>query len=148
MFGAPWLSLRVMRLPILIVGLLVLEAGCATYSEGIRLRAAAPPIDDAFRRLAIAFTLEGYEVTETDPARHRLATAWKPFAQGDTTEGSRLSLQLDRRGTLYDLQLGVFLRKREAGVLVERAAQGTDTLLTKWHRIVRTLVEQEAREED
>jgi hypothetical protein len=134
--------------------------GCSSTFQGIRMRAQAPPIDEGFRKLSLAITLDGFQIETIDPAAFRLSTGWRPlkekdFSPNDLTyppgavEG-RLVLRLEKRSgaVLYDVFLVPMLRYTEKGTAREVVAGVRHPFWEKWQRVVTSFIEKEAREED
>jgi hypothetical protein len=133
--------------------------GCSSSSQGIKIRAQAPSIDEAYRKLSLAATTDGYLIESLDPSKYTLETQWRDVTEKEkaiTERGiptgnmqSRISLRLDRRGMLYDVQLTPSLRYKNAdGSWKEVAAGVRHPLWEKWEKVIRTLVQKEAKEED
>lgn len=138
---------------------LLLCPSCSGSFEGIRLRARAPAIDDAFRRISIAVGLDGYEIALSDAGSRRLETTWREMKKEEWAAGerdvdgmvmrSRLTLSLLPRGIMYDVLLGVYVRYvRQNGEVEDRAVPADHPLATKWYRTLNALVDRESREED
>jgi hypothetical protein len=137
----------------------LLAAGCSSQFEGIRMRARAPAIDEAFRKIGIAVGLEDFTLRRNDPLSRVLETAWRDVREDErgpekgTASGKpvqvRLTLGLMPRGMMYDVLLGVNLRREDgSGTMQETAAPPGHPLTVKWRRILNALVEQESKEED
>ena len=62
---------------------LAILGGCATPFQGIRVRADVPFIDEAFKKLTIALTLDGYEIESVDPGARIVETKWKELGETD-----------------------------------------------------------------
>ncbi len=69
------------------VVLLVLApcGGCTTPYQGIKVRAQSPDIDEAFRKLTLAVTTDGYSIASVDPARHTLESGWRDLANKENS---------------------------------------------------------------
>jgi hypothetical protein len=130
--------------------------GCSGSFEGIRVRSQAPNIDEAFRKISLAISADGYAFESTDPVKHILTTGWKEMTPLELSEvdrklanrkvEGRIILQMDARGKLYDIRLTPTVRYG-AGT-PESAANVHHPLREKWEKMIRQLVELEAREED
>jgi hypothetical protein len=131
-------------------------AGCGGSFQGIRVRAQAPNIDEAFRKISLAITTDGYTLESVDPVKHSLATGWKELAFQELSEGDkklaqqkiegRILLRMDVRGKLYDIYFTPTVRYATGAS--ENAANVHHPLREKWEKVIRQLVELEAREED
>lgn len=139
---------------------LALLNGCTTPFQGIRVRAQSPGIDDAYRKLTLAVTTDGFTIAAVDPARHTLESGWKDLtakeiADADRSVGNakvegKVMLRLEARGKLYDLFLTPVLRyTREGGGPLQEIIAGVHhPLREKWEMVVARLIEKEAKEED
>jgi hypothetical protein len=137
----------------------VLIAGCASPLQGIRVRAQAPSIDEAYRKISLAASTDGYQIESVDPTKYTLQTQWRDVTaieQADADRGvpkgsmqSRITLRLDRRGMLYDVQLTPSLRYKNAdGSWNEVTAGVRHPLWVKWEKVIGTLLQKEMKEED
>jgi len=139
--------------------ILFMLGGCSGSFQGIRVRAQAPNIDDAFRKISLAITADGYALEAVDPVKHSLATGWKELASQELSESDkkmtqqkvegRILLRMDVRGKLYDVYLTPTVRYGSGST----ASPGTvaevhHPLWAKWERVTKQLVEQEIHEED
>ena len=144
-----------------LAALLVLAAalvlgGCAAF-QGIRLRAVSPPIDDAFRKLSLAATVDSFQVTRADPFARVLETGWRDLRDSELSEEDRafsggktecrLSVRLEERGKMYDLFLTPWLRYGGEG-RESVVAGAKHPLREKWETVVRRLLVVEMKEED
>jgi hypothetical protein len=151
------------RLPILVTSgflffLILNWLGCSTTFQGIKVRAEAPGIDEAFRKISLAVTADGYEVTHLEPSHYVLKTSWRSLKEKeasamdrkmvDTRISSKLEVRLERRGSLYDLFLIPSLQYINVQGTSEQIADIHHPLRAKWQRIVRDLVRMETREGD
>jgi hypothetical protein len=138
--------------------LLILEA-CGTGSQGIKVRAESPPIDDAFRKLTIALQVDDYAIRSVQTSEFRAGTEWRDAKEKELTKkekespaGSvqcRVDLRLERRGQLYDIFVIPYLRTRNgAGAWVETPAASTHPLYVRWQQIITALVQKEHRDEE
>lgn len=131
-------------------------AGCAAF-QGVRLRAVSPPIDDAFRKLSLAATVDSFQVTRADPFGHVLETGWRDLRAAEMSEDDRafsggriecrLSIRLEERGKMYDLFLTPWLRYGGEGK-EPIVAGAKHPLREKWEMALRRLVVVEMKEED
>jgi|WetSurMetagenome_2_1015567.scaffolds.fasta_scaffold267080_2 hypothetical protein len=140
-------------LPLIIA--LIFSTGCSSSFEGIRIRARAPGMDEAFRKIRIAMELDGFTVAAADPATYVLETAWRVVREDEQGKGDgaagevRMRLDLKVRGTMYDVLLAVFVRRTSGdGAGRETAVPAGHPLAVKWQRILSALVERESKEED
>lgn len=122
------------------------------------MRAQAPPIDEAFRKLSLACTTDGYQIISVDPARYSLETGWRDLKEKELSREdrvlstgsvqSRVNLRLENRGKLYEIYLVPTLRYRDGDSWREIVAGVQHPLWEKWSRVLHSLIEKEAREED
>lgn len=145
--------------PLLVLCVTALITGCSSSFQGIKVRAQAPSIDEAYRKLSLAASVDGYQVESVDPFKYALETQWRDVTEKEKADAdrgipsgsmqSRLSLRLERRGMLYDIQLTPYLRYKNAdGSWKEVAAGVRHPLWEKWEKVIRTLVQKETKEED
>jgi hypothetical protein len=139
---------------------LALLNGCTTPFQGIRVRAQSPAIDDAYRKLTLAVTADGFTLAAVDPARHTLESGWRELTAKEISDADRravngkvegkVMLRLEARGKLYDLFLTPVLRyTREGGGPLQEIIAGVHhPLREKWEMVVTRLIEKEAKEED
>ena len=139
--------------------LLPVLAGCGTGSQGIKVRAESPSIDDAFRKLTIALQVDDYALRSVRPSEFSAGTEWRDAKEKEMTKkekespsGSvqcRVDLRLERRGQLYDIFVIPYLRTRSgAAGWVETPAESTHPLYVRWQQIITALVHKEHRDED
>lgn len=131
-------------------------AGCSSAFQGIRVRGDSPTIDEAFRKLAIAVTVDGYEVTRIDPGKFTVETNWRPLKDQEKsgedrkliqdTLKSHLTIHLERRGRMYDVFITPLLH--HSGSAVELVPDASHPLMQKWRRIAGDLIRQEIKEGD
>ena len=133
---------------------LVTLLSCATSEQGIKVRAQSPPIDEAFRKMSLALTADGYMMEKIDPAQHTLETGWREMKEKEkstsdtarqTLGESRIGLRMSHRGTFYEVVVTPMLRHDGGMVTV---ADLHHPLREKWQRIIHTLLERESRDED
>jgi hypothetical protein len=133
--------------------ILALIAGCSAAFQGIRLRADAPSIDDAFRKLTVALTVDGYELDTVDPGLKLVDTEWKALAEQDrepsmvgsgVLQEGKIRIKLEPRGKFYDVFLTPSIR---SDGLNERTARPTERFWTKWETALHRLLLLQAREE-
>jgi hypothetical protein len=138
---------------------LLLLAGCATPFEGIKMRAQSPFIDEAYRKLTLAVTTDGYAIESVVPSRFALATKWreaKPqelsklqVLPGVVRTEYRLALRMEARGKLYDVFLSPTVRYTMGdGSVREEAAGPMHPLTEKWQGVLKQLLLPEQKEED
>jgi hypothetical protein len=125
---------------------LAMIAGCATPFQGIRVRADVPFIDDAFKKLTLALTLDGYELDTVDPGMRIVETRWKELGDTDrepqlATAGVRqegkVRIKLETRGKFYDVFLTPSTRTDGS---VERVCKPTERLWVKWETALHRLL--------
>ncbi|MBK7257687.1 MAG: hypothetical protein IPI01_07775 [Ignavibacteriae bacterium] len=142
----------------LFIGLLGSVAGCAAPFQGIKYRAQAPSVEEAFRTLSLAITVDGYQVEHVDPAGFTLESGWRTLKRNelsaaDTSEGNaapegRIVLKLVRRGALYDVLLTPLIRTKTVGNEAAACIPPTHPLRIKWEKAITRLIERESRDED
>lgn len=139
----------------LVLGCVLFSAGCAPSSQGIKVRAQGPAIEEAFRRLSLAISVDGYPVERADPATFNLESGWKALtkvecgadtAGVDAVQEGRITLKMARRGALYDVILTPWVRTQTQGS--GTIAPPTHPLRIKWETVITRLIEREARDED
>jgi len=140
--------------------LLALCGGCATPFQGIKVRAQSPDIDEAFRKLSLAVTTDGYSIASVDLIKHTLESGWRDLAPKELSDADRKTgnakiegkvvLRVDGRGKLYDIFLTPVLRySPEGGNPQQEIIAGVrHPLREKWEMVIARLVEKEAKEED
>lgn len=131
-------------------------AGCSSTFQGIRVRGESPTIDEAFRRLSFAVTVDGYEITKIDPGKFTLETDWRPLKDQEKsvedrklmrdTLASHLTIRLERRGRMYDVFITPLLH--HSGSTVELVPDVSHPLVQKWRRIAGDLIRKEIKEGD
>lgn len=137
----------------------VLAWGCAPSSQGMKIRAQSPSIEEAYRKMTIALTVDDYAVAEANPAKFQASSQWRDAKEKEMTKeekklspGSvqcKVDFRMERRGMLYDIFLTPSVRSRQSGgTWNETIAAATHPLYEKWQQIIGTLVRKEAREED
>jgi hypothetical protein len=132
--------------------------GCSPSFQGIRMRAQGPEINEAFRKLVLAAETDEYRTTLVDPVTHRLETDWRNLKEKEMVAAdralptgavqSRLTLQLQARGRLFEVYCSPELRYREGENWRVNVADVRHPLWEKWVRTINALVEKEAKEED
>jgi hypothetical protein len=139
--------------------LVLLIAGCGSGFEGIKLRMQSPPIEEAFRKMTLAITTDGYEVGLITPGKHTLVTQWRVAksqeipasglaAEVQRTE-CRLTVRMEERGKLFDVMLTPSLRyTMHDGTAREESAAPKHPLTEKWQKVMTQLMEKEQKEED
>jgi hypothetical protein len=137
----------------------VLPWGCAPSTQGMKIRAQSPSIEEAYRKMTIALTVDDYAVAGASPDKFQASSDWRDAKEKEMTKeektlppGSvqcRVDFRMERRGMLYDIFLTPHLRRRSpGGTWDESVAAATHPLYDKWQQIIGTLVRKEAREED
>lgn len=138
-------------------GCALFSAGCAPSLQGIKVRAQGPPIEDAFRSLSLAVTVDGYPVERVDPATFTLESGWRTLKKAecgadtatvDALPEGRITLKMVRRGGLYDVMLTPWMRTRAMGTESITVVSPTHPLRIKWEKAIARLIEREARDED
>lgn len=129
---------------------------CAPSFKGIKVRAQAPPIEEAFRKLSLAITVDGYEIETIDPKHFTLETKWRELKENESAPTQELSqlridgkikLELRRRGSLYDvLVTPIIIHPEHPSITSETDVN--HPLLSKWKRIINAIVQRESREEE
>jgi hypothetical protein len=125
----------------------------------MKIRAQSPSVEEAYRKLSIALSVDDYRILSADPARFHAASDWRDAKEKERTkeekklpEGSvqcSVEFRMERRGMLYDIFLTPHLRHREPdGGWRASVAHATHPLYEKWQQIVGALVRKEAKEED
>lgn len=147
-----------MKLLLQTVLLSLIIGGCSSPFEGIRMRARAPDLDQAFRKIGIAVDLDGYTRVMNDPASRVFQTDWRvlrneerpPEDRGRAVgaDEARLTLKIAPRGQMYDVFLGVFVRSERNGAVQEEPVPADHPLAMKWRKVLNGLLERESREED
>jgi len=138
--------------------LALLFAGCATPYQGIKFRSQGPALPEAYRKLTLALTVDGYTITSTDPERCTAETDWRPLTAKERGENgntevirevaAKVSLRLEPRGRMYDVFLMPWIRAVSGQDTVCAPAPAKHPLRLKWQRTITTLLEKEAKEED
>jgi hypothetical protein len=139
-------------------GCLLVAAGCAPSFQGIKYRAQAPSIEEAFRTVSLAVKVDGYPIDAVDPAAFTLESGWRETKKAelppadtlgtDALPEARISLKMARRGSLYDVMVTPWLRMRAHGKEEVIVAPPMHPLRTKWEKAVTRLIERESRDED
>ena len=143
---------------VILAGSLLLTAGCAPSFQGIKYRAQAPTIEEAYRSVSLAVKVDGYPIDMVDPAAFTLESGWREVKKnelppadtlgGDAVPEARISLKMARRGSLYDVMLTPWLRTRTHGKEEIMAVPPAHPLRTKWEKAITRLIERESRDED
>lgn len=132
---------------------LAIIAGCATPFQGIRVRADVPFIDEAFKKLSLALTLDGYELDNVDPGMRIVETKWKELGETDreprlaaagVRQEGKVRIKLETRGKFYDVFLTPSIRTEGSP---ERICEPTERLWVKWETALHRLLVIQAREE-
>jgi hypothetical protein len=144
-------------LAFLTAGSCLFAPGCAPSFQGIKYRAQAPPIEEAFRSISLAVTVDGYAVDQVDPAMFTLESGWRALKKSelaaDTSASEavpegRITLKMVKRGMLYDVLLTPWMRTRAGGTETIAVVPATHPLRIKWEKAITRLIEREARDED
>jgi hypothetical protein len=133
--------------------------GCSGSFQGTKFRAQAPNIDDAFRRISLAITTDGYAFESVDPASHSFITGWRELTSQELSESDRkagqqkikgrIVVRMASRGKLYDIYLTPVVRYESGNMVTpETVPDRRHPFREKWEKVIRQLVELEAREED
>ena len=118
------------------------------------MRAQSPAMEEAYRKLSLALIADGYTLETANPTKHELATGWRALKEIEESASnidqrnggqSRIEVKMSQRGRLYNVVIIPMLRY---GGGAEQVAGAHHPLMEKWQRIVRTLLENEYREED
>jgi hypothetical protein len=133
-------------------------SGCAASFDGIRFRAQDPPINEAFKKIALAVSVDGYAVRRIDPRRFVLESEWRELhaKEKSPTESilpslagrveGRVVITLYQRGMLYDVECAPIVRTSQAD---SGAVVGINhPLREKWEIALKRLLSKEVREED
>ncbi|MDH4070423.1 MAG: hypothetical protein OEV30_08360 [Ignavibacteria bacterium] len=122
---------------------------CAPSFDGIRLRAQAPSIDDASRRVALALKADNYDVTG-EPSTLVYGTEWREMKDVEKSEAeigldgeSRIDVRFSPRGSLYDIFFLITIRSDGN----EYRPGATHNIVIKWQQVLREIVQEEFREE-
>ena len=133
--------------------------GCAPAFQGIRFRAQSPNIDEAFRKISLAVTTDGYTLAAADPISHNVESGWRALtvkemsdadrsSGADTIEG-KITVRLEVRGKLYDVLVTPEVRMTAGGNVGPATIAGVrHPLREKWMTVLSRLVEREFKEED
>lgn len=139
--------------------MLMALTGCGTSFQGIKLRAQAPTIEDAFRKVSLAITTDGYETEVITISPYTLTTKWRelhpqeagkaPIPAGVVRTQYRLALRMEPRGRLYDVfVIPSLLHTMQDGTTREEVAPAGHPLSERWEKVLKQLLEMEHREED
>ncbi len=132
---------------------LAIFGGCATPFQGIRVRADVPFIDEAFKKLTIALTLDGYELETVDPGARIVETKWKELGETDrepklaaagVRQEGKVRIKLEERGKFYDVFCTPSIRTDSSP---ERICKPTERLWVKWETALHRLLVIQAKEE-
>jgi hypothetical protein len=133
--------------------------GCAPAFQGIKFRAQSPNIDEAFRKITLALTTDGYTLAAVDPVSHTTESGWrtltvKELSEADRSSGAdsiegRITVRLEVRGKLYDVFVTPEVRLTTGGKTGPGTIAGVrHPLREKWVTVLSRLVEREFKEED
>lgn len=124
--------------------------GCTSSFQGIRIRAESPAIAETFKKLTLAVNVDGYEIESVDHGRYSLETQWRELKDNERIKNEtgkvKLKIQLHERGRLYDVRLTPLVQKNAEDSQVITDVQ--HPLITKWKRILHSIVTKESRDED
>jgi hypothetical protein len=138
------------RLPLFLFALVFV--GCPSSFEGIKIRAQAPSISEASRRIGLAFRADDYAIESGSALGLYHVTHWRGLKDPEKGEiekdatgktESKVSVRLEPRGTNYDIVLTVTLRNPES----EDHPEPGHPIVVKWEKILRQIVTLEAKEE-
>jgi hypothetical protein len=145
-------------IPVVVVLQILAWAGCSSGFQGIRIRAQSPTVDEAFRKLTLTATLDGYSIALVDPKRYMFETDWREMKDKEKTPEeairpltldklqSKVQVQLKERGRLYDVEVTAMIRQNPADP--GSPAGITHPLREKWERVLHTVLVQESKDED
>jgi hypothetical protein len=141
-----------------LIFLLVLAIGCSSSVHEIKVRAQSPRIEEAFRKLALAVTADGYEIDIANAESFALETKWKELTVKEVSSGNgyksgktvyaKLKILVARRGHFFDVIISPTLRYTEAETTQDVLPELKHPLILKWTRILNTLVQRIEPEED
>lgn len=123
---------------LLLLAVALAAVSCAPTST-LRIRAVAPGMDEAVRKVRIAMDLEGYEPGASSDPRV-VVTSWKEEQSG----ASRITVGFVPRGRMYDVSLRV---ERRAGGGEGSAVGREDPVFQKWEKLLHALLEEVPRED-
>ena len=137
----------------------VLLAGCSTPFQGMKFRAQAPPIEEAFRKLSLAVTVDGYEIDQIMPSSFKIETKWRDAKEQEVFKGEKavpesrteckVSIRLEARGKMYDVLFTPALRRTSHdGKVTEEIVGWGHPLTEKWDGVFKRILDREQREED
>lgn len=133
-------------------------AGCSSSFVGMKTRAQSPAIEEAYRKLTLAITLDGYEVAQIEPGKFSVETNWRALKEKEKSSSdlkpagqdisAKVTIRLERRGALYDVFVTPVLRYGKGESAREVIADPLHPLWEKWDRVVHSTVQKESKEED
>ncbi len=139
-----------MKSPAIAVLFFSLLAGCTSSFQGIRIRAESPAIAETFKKLTLAVTVDGYAIESVDHEARLVETQWRDLKDNERLKNEngkvRLKIQLDERGRLYDIRITPLVQTEAGEILSIKDIQ--HPLITKWKRILNSIVTKESRDED
>ena len=130
----------------------VIFLGCAPSFQGIKVRAQAPSISEASRRIGLALRADDYGIEEGSALGLYHVSGWrelKEVEKGDPEKTSqekteaRIAARLEPRGTNYDIFITITLRNGESIYSPETG----HPIVVRWEKILREIVTLEAKEE-
>jgi hypothetical protein len=144
--------------PLLALALWCMIGGCSSSFVGMKTRAQSPAIEEAFRKLTLATTVDGYEVSRIEPGNFYVETNWRTLKEKEKSTSdlklagqdisAKVTIHLDRRGALYDVFVTPALRYGKGELTREVTADPRHPLWEKWERVVNSTVQKESKEED
>jgi len=133
------------------IALAIALASCLAPIEGIRFRAHTLPIDEAYRKLTIALTVDDYQISGTAPGLHRAETGWRDAKDKEMTAQelmlgresvqTRVLIRLDQKGRSFEVYITPMIRYREGDSWREKVADATRRLWEKRMQTVTSVVE-------
>jgi hypothetical protein len=126
---------------------------CGGTHNSIRFRAESPKIDEAFRRLTLSLRADGYEIASIDTSRRRVVTDWRLLKERELNGGQageredtrvQLNLQMEERGSLFDVELIILLRTANGEAY---HPDRRHPLVKKWERILSELLRRDETDE-
>jgi hypothetical protein len=137
----------------------ILLSGCGTPFQGIRFRVQSPPMEEAFRKISLAISVDGYEIASLAQSTFALETKWREAQPPELSGNDRtlralhveckLVLRMEARGKLFDVFCTPSVRHTmQDGTVSESVADSRHPLREKWEGVFRRLLEREQKEED
>ncbi len=139
-----------MKFPCIAFLFFSLLTGCSPSFQGIKVRAESPSITEAFKKLSLAVTIDGYELASVNHVAYSLETNWRDLEGDERVKNedgkAKLKIQLDGRGRRYDVRITPLVQDNAGNM--RPIADVQHPLFTKWKRILNSIVEKESRDED